>query len=942
MELDRSIVVCVCISLAGMMRGQNMVLDTMCWQFGGPGLCVVEDTLNERIIVGGDFHRVMPPRPSPFGVEVDADMGLPRTGMPQTDGIVRCALPDGSGGWFLGGDFVQVDGQSRQHLAHILPDGSLAPWNPVVNGKVFTMAVKGDTLYAGGVFTVVNSTSRSNLAAVRISTGTNVNWSAAFANDTVRCMSLNSGRLYVGGDFTQMNGAIRARGASFTVSNHALTSWAPNTNGPVRSIVATGTAVYIGGSFTLVNGFTVRNRLAAFPPTTNTPQAWNPNANGVVRAMALSGTSLFIGGDFTAVAGTARNHIALLDAAGTLNSWTKDLDGGVQCMVIANNTVFVGGVFTMVDGTVRERLAAFGVPGSGVPSTTDWTAAVEDTVLAIASHGPSVFVGGGFLEGGGLSRRNIAALDFATGQPLSWAPEIDGYVQTMALGANGVVYAGGSFTSVGGVPRLNLAAIDPLSAEALPWNAQGDSGRVTNLLARGDTLFVCGTFAQIGGQPRQHLATISTTTGTAYPWDVPLASLDVPYDLLLSNDTLFICGRITSVGGQARNAVASIKVSTATVLPLTADCTPGSTAAQPAKWGNRLFFGSSSGTWGGASTVLEGRALNATTGADLPWPNAGPLSLAVKGDKVYSGSSGIGVRDAATGSNVTDLYLPYSYRAGIMIASNGDVLAVGGDPPPGDAPRGFMRAHTTPCLSLRVMLDGPFNAGVMENQLRQDGIIPLTEPYTALGYTHTGGGGGEVAPANIFTSSQDGTPTSQVVDWVLVEYRDPIDPSVVINSMSCFVLGDGRIRTSDWKQLPTFAPDPNGSYYVAVRHRNHLGVMTAQPVDFSTSPTIDFSAIATPVYGNNARKTNGGMGTLRSGDVNFDGQVKYAGGSNDRDPILLRIGGTVPTASASGYFAEDVNMDGMVKYAGNKNDRDPILLTIGGSIPTNVRAQQLP
>ncbi|MBK6755718.1 MAG: hypothetical protein IPG69_19515 [Flavobacteriales bacterium] len=46
-----------------------------------------------------------------------------------------------------------------------------------------------------------------------------------------------------------------------------------------------------------------------------------------------------------------------------------------------------------------------------------------------------------------------------------------------------------------------------------------------------------------------------------------MASLDVPYDLLLSNDTFFICGRITSVGGQTRNAVASIKVSTATVLP---------------------------------------------------------------------------------------------------------------------------------------------------------------------------------------------------------------------------------------------------------------------------------------------------------------------------------------------------------------------------------------
>jgi len=129
---------------------------------------------------------------------------------------------------------------------------------------------------------------------------------------------------------------------------------------------------------------------------------------------------------------------------------------------------------------------------------------------------------------------------------------------------------------------------------------------------------------------------------------------------------------------------------------------------------------------------------------------------------------------------------------------------------------------------------------------------------------------------------------------------------------------------------------------VAVRHRNHLGVMTAQPVDLSTSPTIDFSAIPTPVYGNNARKTDSGMGTLRSGDVNFDGALKYTGSANDRDPILVRIGGTVPTGTAFGYFNEDVNLDGIVKYTGTENDRDPILVNIGGTVPTNVRLQQLP
>jgi hypothetical protein len=70
--------------------------------------------------------------------------------------------------------------------------------------------------------------------------------------------------------------------------------------------------------------------------------------------------------------------------------------------------------------------------------------------------------------------------------------------------------------------------------------------------------------------------------------------------------------------------------------------------------------------------------------------------------------------------------------------------------------------------------------------------------------------------------------------------------------------------------------------------------------------------------------------------------LKYTGADSDRDAVLTRIGGVVPTATASGYFAEDVNMDGTVKYTGVGNDRDRILVNIGGTVPTNIRLQQLP
>jgi hypothetical protein len=49
-----------------------------------------------------------------------------------------------------------------------------------------------------------------------------------------------------------------------------------------------------------------------------------------------------------------------------------------------------------------------------------------------------------------------------------------------------------------------------------------------------------------------------------------------------------------------------------------------------------------------------------------------------------------------------------------------------------------------------------------------------------------------------------------------------------------------------------------------------------------------------------------------------------------------------PTAVASCYCPEDVNMDGSVRYTGLGNDRDPILLNVGGSLVTAERTEQLP
>jgi hypothetical protein len=81
---------------------------------------------------------------------------------------------------------------------------------------------------------------------------------------------------------------------------------------------------------------------------------------------------------------------------------------------------------------------------------------------------------------------------------------------------------------------------------------------------------------------------------------------------------------------------------------------------------------------------------------------------------------------------------------------------------------------------------------------------------------------------------------------------------------------------------------------------------------------------------------------LVPGDCLRDGILRYTGASNDRDAILTRVGGSVPTTTLQGYFTEDANMDGLVRYVGSGNDRDIVLQSIGGTVPTATRLAQLP
>ena len=152
-------------------------------------------------------------------------------------------------------------------------------------------------------------------------------------------------------------------------------------------------------------------------------------------------------------------------------------------------------------------------------------------------------------------------------------------------------------------------------------------------------------------------------------------------------------------------------------------------------------------------------------------------------------------------------------------------------------------------IQVKALLQGPFVGEGMRSDIYD--LLPLTDPY--LG-----------------SVSADSIPLD-VVDWVLIQLRDPVDPTVIIDQQPGFLHASGKLVDTagiEGVMFPGSLPD---SAFIALLHRNHLGIMTAQAVDIRQ--LLDFSDTTVAVRGNDSRQVIGDKAVLFVGDYDGNGII---------------------------------------------------------------------
>lgn len=209
---------------------------------------------------------------------------------------------------------------------------------------------------------------------------------------------------------------------------------------------------------------------------------------------------------------------------------------------------------------------------------------------------------------------------------------------------------------------------------------------------------------------------------------------------------------------------------------------------------------------------------------------------------------------------------------------------------------------------INVLLEGAYDSGgTMNADLESGSYLPELQPY---GSSHFQGSPKFYDGAErVIWDAKNGTDLDgvDIVDWIVVEIRGSIYGNHTLCKKACLLDSNGAVREIGGSDTMTFPVLP-GSYYVVVRHRNHLSIMSADVWELvavsgdAGDEPIDLHRGANVAYGSNAQADLGG---------GYYGM--YAGDAYANEEVSSYL---IGNHGSTGYLREDLDLSGDVDSGG--------------------------
>jgi uncharacterized delta-60 repeat protein len=328
---------------------------------------------------------------------------------------VRAHVVQSDGKIIIAGDFTQVNGVSRNYIARLNVDGSLdTSYTPSLSSSALALAIQPDNK-------VWVSDTSYNLARLH-STGTTDLFIVLEDGGAYAIAVQPDGKVVVGGTFIGLysenfwrivrllpNGTIDH---TFQIDPDPNF---PGANGPVYALaIQTDGKILVGGDFTMMGHETYIRRVRLSASGTPEDGFWyGLGADGAVYSIAVqSDGKILMGGNFTTVEGVTRNHLARLNADGTLDTtFGPSTDYDVKSLACRQDgKIYIGGYFAQVSGVGRSgiaRLYSDGTVDLGFNPPSGPSPFPYVTTIGFLPNG-KIFIGGHFTTYDGVARNRIA------------------------------------------------------------------------------------------------------------------------------------------------------------------------------------------------------------------------------------------------------------------------------------------------------------------------------------------------------------------------------------------------------------------------------------------------------------------------------------------------------------------------------------------------------